>query len=429
MATDSNSDAYWISQTFVIFFTFLGLIGFSLIEAGLSRQKHHLICLMKNFVQISIGILVFWLLGYGFMFGDNDNEFIGEDKYGGEDWNGTYHYNRAAMYGLLGLYVVFIINGALAERMQLWGAVFYAFWIMLFVYPVIAHWDWGKGWLQQEFDIPYIDRAGNGIVHLLAGSIALVGLIFTGSRLGRKYPATVNIQGENFEDSPATFVPASVELFVSGYLFVILSLFAISGFRGRDPLEDQASAFNTLLSGSVACIVAVVFYTIASRDVTFHYEAVLQGFLSGEVAVISVARNCEPWAAFCIGFIAGLLFAGTARLMKWMPRIDDVTNTIAVHFVNGIWGLLATGFFDNKRGVFHEDGEGGGGLFGSQVVGFVVISGWGIFWGLVMFGILCVVSQHKVPAEVELVGLNYASVGWRGFFIDHNKVKITRDKY
>jgi len=112
-----------------------------------------------------------------------------------------------------------------------------------------------------------------------------------------------------------------------------------------------------------------------------------------------------------------------------LPRIDDVTNTIAVHFVNGIWGLLATGFFDNKRGVFHEDGEGGGGLFGSQVVGFVVISGWGIFWGLVMFGILCVVSQHKVPAEVELVGLNYASVGWRGFFIDHNKVKITRDKY
>lgn len=428
MVTDSNSDSYWITQTFVIFFAFLGLIGLSLIEAGLTRQKHHLICLMKNFVQLSVGILVFWLLGYGFLGGKQNNGFIGADLYGGEDWEGTHHYNRAAIYGLLGMYVVFIINGALAERLQMWAYISYSFMIMIFVYPVVAHWDWGKGWLHDDLDIPFIDRGGNGIVHLLAGSISLIGLLFAGERLGRKKPKTVNISGESFEDGPSTFVPSSIELLVSGYLFVILSIFAISCFRGHNTLEDQAAAFNTLLAGSVSSIIAVIFYTIASRDVTFHYEAVLQGFLAGEVAVTSVARNCEPWAAFCIGFIAGLLFAGTARLMKWMPRIDDVTNTVAVHFINGIWGLLATGFFDNKRGVFHEDGEGGGGLFGSQVIGFLVISGWGMFWGCVIFGILFCSGILKVPVEVELVGLNYASVGWKGFYVDFNKVKISKDK-
>jgi Amt family ammonium transporter len=426
MVTDSNQDSYWITQAIVIFFAFLGLIGLSLIEAGLVRQKHHLICLLKNFVQLSVGILVFWLLGFGFLFGDNNNGYIGADLYGGEDWEGTYHYNRAAMYGLLGLYVVFIVNGALAERLHLWAYLTYAFWIMLWVYPVIGHWEWGQGWLDEELDISYIDRGGNGVVHLLAGSFAFTGLLFAGARQGKKAPKSVKIIDETYEDHPSTYVPASMELVVTGYLFLILSLFAISCFRGKDTLEDQAGAFNTLLAGSVSCIVAVVFYTIGSRDVTFHYEAVLQGFVAGEVAVTSVARNCEPWAAFCIGFIAGLLFAGTARLVKWLPRIDDVTNTIAVHFVNGIWGLLATGLFDNKRGVFHEDGEGGGGLFGSQVVGAVVITGWGLFWGIVIFGILLAIGLLRTSPEVELLGLNYASLNWKGFFIDLKKIEISR---
>jgi Amt family ammonium transporter len=413
MVQDSNEDAFWVWQATVIFFTFLGLIGLSLIEAGSVRQKSSLFALMKNFVQMSVGILVWWLLGFGFGLGDTEDDFIGNDKFGGEDWEGTYHYNRAAIYGLLGIFVVFVVNGALAERLQMWVSVSVAFWMMVWVYPVIVAWEWGEGWLN-DLDPSFIDRAGSGSIHLLAGSFAFMGLILTGPRIGRFQSATVPHGGSDHTESPESFIPNSFEMVSGGYLLVFLAVMAISGFRSSDFIDIQAAVFNSLLAGSASSIASTILYTLGSRSVDFHYEAILQGFLAGEIAVASVARDCEPWAAFCIGLIAAVLFSGTARVVRRL-KIDDVTNVVAVHYMNGIWGVIAVAFFDDEKGVFHDnDGD----VVGSQVVGAVVITFWGFFWALVFIGFPKIIRRLRVPQELEILGLNYAKIKVKGYAIE-----------
>jgi Amt family ammonium transporter len=415
MVLDSTEDAFWVWQATVIFFTFLGLIGLSLIEAGSVRQKSSLFALMKNFVQLSVGILVWWLLGFGFGLGDTEDDFIGNDKFGGEDWEDTYHYNRAAIYGLLGIFVVFVVNGALAERLQMWVSVSMAFWIMVWVYPVIVAWEWGEGWLN-DLDPSFIDRAGSGAIHLLAGSFAFMGLILTGPRIGRFHASALLHGGKFRTESRVIFIPNSFEMVCGGYFLIFLAVMAISGFRSSDFIDIQAAVFNSLLAGSASSIASTILYTQGSRSVDFHYEAILQGFLAGEIAVASVARDCEPWAAFCIGLIAAVLFSLTGRFIRRL-KIDDVTNVVAVHYINGIWGVIAVAFFDDEKGVFHENN---GDVIGSQVVGAVVITFWGFFWAWVFIGFPMKIKQLRVPNELEKLGLNYAKIKVQGYAIDEN---------
>jgi Amt family ammonium transporter len=168
----------------VIGFTFLALIGFSLIEAGVSRTIHGPVILVKNLLQISIGITLFWIFGYGFSMGEVDGGFIGIENFAGEDFTGTAHYTKCAMFGLFGLVAVFTINGSIMERAQFWVYIWMSTIVMVWIYPVMVAWNWGGGWLS-EFDVPVIDQGGAGPIHILGGITGLFGTALLLPRIGR----------------------------------------------------------------------------------------------------------------------------------------------------------------------------------------------------------------------------------------------------
>jgi ammonia channel protein AmtB len=149
---------------------------------------------VKNLMVIGLGLSVWWLLGNGFAFRNVDSEFIGEEDFAGDYWDGTYHYIYAALYGMVGISTVLSVSAALAERVQP-AILFYTFITMVFSWPVVCAWGWGDGWLNDEFDGDFIDLGGACTIHVFAGASSLVALAIYGRRKDR-YETNSSVQAQ-----------------------------------------------------------------------------------------------------------------------------------------------------------------------------------------------------------------------------------------
>mmetsp|Transcript_17198 Transcript_17198/g.24521 ORF Transcript_17198/g.24521 Transcript_17198/m.24521 type:complete len:528 (-) Transcript_17198:71-1654(-) len=410
-------------------------IGFTMLCAGSVSEKNVKNIVLKNLLDACGGTIGFWAIGYGLAYGDSTSigkSFIGSYRnfflveYTGQppSDNGGVNFMTFFFNWAFACSSATIVAGAIAERCKMVAYLCYSFMVTGLVYPVVVHWIWSHhGYLSPRTLDPFlgtgvIDFSGSGVVHITGGTTALIAAWFLGPRIGRFY----DTDGTPLA-IPSPFPPNSVALQMLG---TFILWFGWYGFNpgsaqnitgGKDYTAAIAAISSTLgaASGSLSCMLVQSFidYYYNGGEVTYDLNCAMNGLLSGLVSNTAGCAVNEPWAAVIIGAIAGPVYiAGSALLIKL--RIDDVVDAIPVHLCNGIWGLIAVGFFaapqqlgsaypgHTEYGVFY----GGGKLLAAQVCGILFIIGWTsaimlpFFWAMKRFKML------RVELYEEEIGLD-----------------------
>ena len=381
--------------------------GFALCEAGLTRAKNTGNILMKNMMDFCIGTPCYWLVGFGLMFGGT-GKFIGKFD---PLIRGAYTGENSVVPQTMPLwcYVIFqtvfcataatIVSGAMAERTNFKAYCVYSAAISLFVYPICGHWAWGGGWLS---DLGFHDFAGSTCVHMVGGVIACLGAALLGPRIG-KYG----------KDKKARAIPGHNMTAVALGVFILW--FCWFGFNGGSTVAmDSAEAANTAslvfmntnLAAAIATVVAMLFTWIryGKPDVSMTLNAALAGL----VAITAGCDTVTPVASFFIGLVSGILVVFSVEFFDNVARIDDPVGAVSVHMVNGIWGTIAVGLFSTGKngtaaGLFY-----GGGVkqLGVQALGVVSIVFYTLIVMFIVFKLIDKVIGLRVPAQVEIDGLD-----------------------
>nr|WP_295971433.1 ammonium transporter [uncultured Bacillus sp.] len=411
-----NSLWVMVSAILVIFM----IAGFILLEAGSTRMKNAGHIAGKTIFTFGLASLVFWAVGYGFIFGSDANFFIGMSDffYSGaqiEDASLSTPVFFVFQLAFAGISITIALGG-FAERAKFSAYVVFTILFGMIVYPVIAHWVWGGGWLaahgKQDF-------AGSTVVHLTGAMAALAATILLRPRIGKynKDGSANNIAGHN----QVYTALAVLILWVGWFGFNAGSTLTVDeGFFGFVALNTNIAA----AAGAVAATL-ISWMILGKSDIV----TILNGALAGLVAITASCAFVDTWAAAVIGFIAGLLVFYSVRFFE-KRKIDDPIFALSVHGTAGVWGTLSTGFFATpelasvgQAGLFY-----GGGFtqLGVQLMGVVSC---GLFAFIVSYAILFIMKKLagiRVTEEEEIMGLDmseHGSYGYPEHLADHSKLE------
>lgn len=371
--------------------------GFAMVETGFTRAKNAGNIIMKNLMDFCIGTVVFMLLGFSLLIGQEAvGGFIGMPSLGLFTDFSTFVAENASSFVFNLVFcatAATIVSGAMAERTRFVSYCVYSALISLIVYPVEAGWVWGNGWL---VNLGFIDFAGSACIHAVGGMAALVGAIFLRPRIG-KYER--NAQGKV---TKVNAIPGhSLTL---GALGVFILWFGWYGFNGAaaNSLPSLANIFlTTTIAPAVATVVCMCFTWIKNKkpDVSM----CLNASLAGLVAITAGCYRVNAAGAAIIGGVAGILVVVVAEFLDKKLHIDDPVGAVAVHCANGIWGTIAVGLFatvDFQAGAAGVDAAGNlidksmlglfyggnGYLLGIQIAGILAILAWTVVWMILVFG-------------------------------------------
>lgn len=384
--------------------------GFALCEAGFTRSKNTANILFKNFVDFMIGSVLFWFVGFGFMFGSDGQGFIGMPNWG----DLTFYTNGAGLptEGFLIFETVFcatsatIVSGAMAERTKFSMYCIYSFFISLLIYPVEGHWTWGGGWLSNAdpagfmmsvFGNPFHDFAGSAIVHSVGGVLAFVGAWVLGPRLG-KYR----------KDGRSNAIPG--HSLMAAALGVFILWFGWFGFNPGSQLAasgevNRVAISHVFLTTNLAAVAGGLgtMFTSWIKYGKPSFSLMLNGILAGLVGITAGCDMVSPTGAVIIGLICGVVLPFAIEFIDQKLHIDDPVGASSVHGVCGILGTLLTGLFSVSAGAFYGHGLG---FLGAQAFGILVIDGWALLCGLVLFLAIKHTVGLRVDKRIEEEGLD-----------------------
>lgn len=367
--------------------------GFAMVESGFTRSKNAVNILMKNILTISIGGIVYYLIGYAIMFGDTAGGFIGTSGFALQGVDDIAFFVFQAMFVAT---CATIISGAVAERTNIATYLAIVVAMTAFIYPVIGHWIWqGDGWLTA---LGFVDFAGSTVVHLTGAVGALVFAAMVGPRLGKYTKGSVNV------------IPGhSIPLGALGVFILWLGWFGFNGAStlAADPSSVPGVIANTFLAAS-AGVIATALYT-KLRFGHIDGSLTLNGALAGLVSITAGAANLSIVGAIAAGLVGGIVLVEGVRFIEWKLKVDDPVGAIAVHGLCGIWGTLAVGLFDiTGGGLLYGDGPT---LLGVQAIGVLAI----IAWTSVMVSVSLLIVKLFVPLRVskeeEIEGLDMSEHG------------------
>ena len=404
MPATLNLDSSLIDTLWVLWaaaLVFVMQAGFLCLEAGTTRTKNAINVAMKNVADFAIAVSVFWLIGFGIMFGDSLGGVVGTTLFGWQlDASASWVITVFIFQAMFCATAATIVSGAVAERMPFLAYIWTALWIALIIYPVFGHWAWGgllggaAGWLGA---LGFVDFAGSTVVHSVGGWVALAAVLCIGPRSGRFA-----------HDKPPTAFPSgNLPLAMLGALFMILGWF---GFNGGSTLAvtDQIPGIlaNTVL-GAVGGILSGMLMGMRTRryaDVMY----AINGAIAGLVAVTASAHVISLPAAFGLGAVSGVLMVLTS---EWLlsKRIDDAVCAIPAHLVSGIWGTLALPWVADMTML--DSGLSRPAQFGIQLLGVVVCGIWSFGSAWLLFRITRRFLPLRVSPEAEKMGLNLAEHG------------------
>ncbi len=382
--------------------------GFALCEAGFTRSKNTANILFKNFVDFILGSLLFWFLGFGFMFGSEGAGFIGAPNWGDLSFYG----GDLPVEGFLMFETVFcataatIVSGAMAERTKFSMYVIYSAAISLFIYPIEGHWTWGGGWLCSDaadgfmmstFGAVFHDFAGSAIVHSVGGVLALIGAIALGARRG-KYAA----------DGSSRAIPGHSLTWASLGVFILwLGWF---GFNPGSQLAASGEVNRTAISHVfLTTNLAAVAGGLGTMAVTWiryrkpSLSLTLNGVLAGLVGITAGCDLVSPVGAVIIGLLCGVVLVYSIEFIDHRLHIDDPVGASSVHGVCGILGTLLTGLLATDSGLLYGHGWG---FLGAQTFGILVIDLWAAVCGVILFFTIKKVHGLRVDARIEEEGLD-----------------------
>ena len=370
--------------------------GFALCEAGFTRSKNTVNILMKNFVDFMLGSLLFFFVGFGFMFGSEGAGFIGVPNWG----DLSFYKGELPVEGFLIFETVFcataatIVSGAMAERTKFSMYLIYSAVISLFVYPIEGHWTWGGGWLSQ---LGFHDFAGSAIVHSVGGVLALTGALALGPRRGKygKDGKSRAIPGHNL----ALAALGVFILWLGWFGFNPGSQLAASGEVNRLAISHVFLTTNlAAVAGGVATMFVTWFkYGKPSLSLT------LNGILAGLVGITAGCDVVSPCGAVVIGLVCGTVLVYAIEFIDHKLHIDDPVGASSVHGVCGILGTVLTGVLATDGGLLYG---GGWHFLGVQCLGIAVIDLWAAVCGVLLFFGIKKAHGLRVEARVEDEGLD-----------------------
>ena len=384
--------------------------GFALCEAGFTRSKNTANILYKNFVDFMIGSLLFWFVGFGFMFGSNGAGFIGMPNFG----DLSFYKNAAGLptEGFLIFETVFcatsatIVSGAMAERTKFSMYCVYSFFISLIIYPVEGHWTWGGGWLcnadatsfmMQTFGATFHDFAGSAIVHSVGGVLAFLGAVALGPRLGkyRKDGTSNAIPGHSL-----TLAALGVfTLWFGWFGFNPGSQLAASGEVNRVAISHVFLTTNLAAAAGGLATMFVTWFKYGKPS----FSLMLNGVLAGLVGITAGCDAVSPLGAIIIGDICGTVLPFAIEFIDQKLHVDDPVGASSVHGVCGILGTLLTGLFSVDAGALYGHGFG---FLGAQCLGILCIDAWAAACGIVLFYGIKKTVGLRVDARIEEEGLD-----------------------
>ena len=346
--------------------------GFSLLEAGLVRTKNAVNVTMKIFVDLTIGALAFWLIGFGIMFGKDAYGFIGTNLFGSPEKIALSIELPSAAFVLfqMGFAVacISIVSGAVAERMNFKAYIITAALICTVIYPLSGHWIWNsEGWLA---NLGMKDFAGSAAIHAVGGFAAFAMAKVLGARKGRF----------NSDGSANVFAPSNIPLASAGAFILWFGWFAFNAGSTLDASNTALAsiAINTMLAGASGGTSAL--FITMKKFGKADPSMVINGVLSGLVAVTAGCAFVSQWSAIVIGAISGLIVIYATLLVDHL-KVDDPVGAVAVHGFNGVFGTIAVGLFDSTQGLLTT---GNFSLLKVQVLGAAVVVVWGLIGGAFM---------------------------------------------
>ena len=368
--------------------------GFAMVETGFNSAKNAVNIMFKNIIDLAAGLVIFWLVGYGIMYGAA--VIPGWLAWGGF---GISQVPPEALPGNLNPQVDFlfqvafaataatIVSGAVAGRMKVSGYLIYSIVITAVIYPISGYWKWGGGWLDA---MGFYDFAGSIVVHSVGGFAALAAVLVLGPRIGRFAE-----KGKN--PFPAHSMSLSTLgvfiLFVGWFGFNPGSQLAFTGAANTD--ATMLIATNTALAAGAGTLLGMIYSWIRKGKPDLGYT--LNGMLAGLVAITANCDSVTNVEAIIIGIVGGIL-VGLGIDMLEAFKIDDTVGAWPVHGLVGIWGGLATGIF-------------GGHPMGAQIIGSLVIPLWAFVTSYILFTILKAVNLLRVSPEEEQAGLDLSEHG------------------
>ena len=409
------------SQTFGVWFligaalVFWMQAGFAMVETGFTRAKNAGNIIMKNLMDFCIGTVMFILIGFSLLLGEDLVGIIGKPgfdiftNYANFDWS-NFVFNLVFCAT-----TATIVSGAMAERTKFISYCVYSGVISAIIYPIEAHWTWGGGWLAQ---LGFHDFAGSNCIHMVGGICALIGAAILGPRIGK---FTKDKEGKIVKVN--AFPGHSIPLGALGVFILWLGWYGFNGAAATS-VEDLGSIFvTTTIAPAVATVVCMVFTWIkyGKPDVSM----CLNASLAGLVAITAGCDVTDAFGSIVIGAVSGLLVVFGVWLCDYVLHVDDPVGAVAVHCLNGIWGTIAVGLFATDTAPAFARGLGDGVTFGANQ-----IAGKGLFYGggfkqlglqllgmgttalytavliTITFLIIKAVMGLRVTEEEEIVGLD-----------------------
>ena len=403
-------DTLWVIDCAIL--VFIMQAGFMCVESGLSRHKNSINVALKNAADFGVSVVVFWLFGFGLMFGKSFNGLFGTDLF----FFATDIPEFQTYFVFQAMFVATaatIISGAVAERLKFVGYLIMTVFATGIIYPIVGHWAWSssylgeamnKGWLAA---LGFVDFAGSTIVHSVGGWIALSGVLILGPRIG-KYS----------EANKGKFTGSSFPLAVLGTLILWFGWFGFNG--GSNGAMDEAVPLiliNTFLAAAFGLLTSLLISFVLFKKPDPFY--VVLGPLAGLVSITAACNSVNSLLAILIGIIGTIIAIIVHELLN-KKEIDDVVGAVPVHLAAGVWGTLAVGIFSNLEIL-------GTGLsrmeqIKAQLIGISAIGFFSFVSSFVFFKVVNYFYPLRVSPIHEELGLNIAEHG--AVSVEHDLIAI-----
>ena len=388
--------------------------GFAMVETGFTRAKNSGNIIMKNLMDFCIGTVMFVLIGFSFLLGEDLLGFIGKPGFDIFTAYKDFDFSSFVFNLVFCATTATIVSGAMAERTKFLSYCVYSAVISALIYPIEAHWIWGGGWLAQ---LGFHDFAGSCCIHMVGGISALIGAKILGPRIG-KFEKDANGKVIKVNAFPGHNIPL-------GALGVFILWFGWYGFNGAaaTTIEDLGSIFlTTTVAPAVATVTCMIFTWIryGKPDVSM----CLNASLAGLVGITAPCDVTDAFGATMIGIVSGLLVVFGVWLLDYKLHVDDPVGAVAVHMMNGIWGTIAVGLFATSSAPGYAialeggsiKGEGlfyGGGFtqLGLQLLGFVSVAAWAAVCMVIVFTVIKATIGLRASKEEEIRGLDIMEHG------------------
>jgi Amt family ammonium transporter len=370
--------------------------GFTLVESGMTRSKNAVNIAMKNILDICIGSLTYWFVGYSLMYGDTSNGWF--------FWSGIMQGDGADLFfqTMFAATAATIVSGAIAGRTKYSTYAIFSVVMTAIIYPIAGGWQWqGSGWLT---DLGFIDFAGSSIVHAVGGFAALVAAFMVGPRIGK------------YVDGKVLPIPGHNQILATLGVFVLwLGWFGFNGgsqlaWGGDDAIGASAVIVVTNLAAAAGAMGALITTWLWYGKPNLAQS--LNGALAGLVSITAGCGNMSEGGAVLAGLLGGVIVVFSIEFIEKKLKIDDAIGAASVHGVAGFWGTIVIGLWgvDGDTGIGIFNGGGADQLI-AQLTGAFAYMIWAILLSSIVFGILKYTIGLRVTEEEEIAGLDISEHG------------------